>query len=201
MRELASRTAIVTGASRGLGAYIARALAAEKMNVVLAARSGDELESVAAGLREATRGLDLRPHRSGGQGKTPQESGWRRANGLLAASLPVFVDGVDGEGHLRFALGEAVGERPDQLERPAARPARGDPHGQGPTAEGVPRQDDARRVGHRQGDVGEERVVPSAELRLDPQRADPRGEPHRQLEPARRLREFKARSRTQLAGY
>ena len=52
MRELANRTAIVTGASRGLGAYIARALAEEKMNLVLAARSGEELEGVAAGLRE-----------------------------------------------------------------------------------------------------------------------------------------------------
>ncbi len=52
MRELANRTAVVTGASRGLGVYVARALAAQKMNLVLAARSTEELESVAAGLRE-----------------------------------------------------------------------------------------------------------------------------------------------------
>ncbi|MGD2216881.1 MAG: SDR family NAD(P)-dependent oxidoreductase [Gemmatimonadales bacterium] len=51
MKQLAQRTAIVTGASRGLGPYIARALAAEKMNLVLAARSQEGLERVAGELR------------------------------------------------------------------------------------------------------------------------------------------------------
>lgn len=37
MRDLAGRTAIVTGASGGIGPYIARALADERMSVVLAA--------------------------------------------------------------------------------------------------------------------------------------------------------------------
>lgn len=41
------RTAIVTGASHGIGPFIARALAKEGMNLVLAARSADELEQVA----------------------------------------------------------------------------------------------------------------------------------------------------------
>lgn len=41
------RTAIVTGASHGIGPFIVRALAKEGMNMVLAARSGDELEQVA----------------------------------------------------------------------------------------------------------------------------------------------------------
>ncbi|HKF35601.1 MAG TPA: SDR family NAD(P)-dependent oxidoreductase [Ktedonobacteraceae bacterium] len=41
------RTAIVTGASQGIGPFIVRALAKEGMNLVLAARSGDELERVA----------------------------------------------------------------------------------------------------------------------------------------------------------
>lgn len=41
------RTAIVTGASHGIGPFIVRALAKEGMNLVLAARSGDELEQVA----------------------------------------------------------------------------------------------------------------------------------------------------------
>ena len=41
------RTAIVTGASHGIGPYIVRALAKEGMNLVLAARSADELEQVA----------------------------------------------------------------------------------------------------------------------------------------------------------
>src|SRR3989440_11047426 len=41
------QTAIVTGASRGIGPYIVRALAKEGMNLVLAARSEQELEQVA----------------------------------------------------------------------------------------------------------------------------------------------------------
>jgi short-subunit dehydrogenase len=53
MRELAGRTALITGASRGLGLYIARALAAEKMNLVLAARSREGLEAIADEVREA----------------------------------------------------------------------------------------------------------------------------------------------------
>ena len=53
MKELHGRTALVTGASRGLGVYIARALAAEGMNLILAARSADALEKVAEGLRRS----------------------------------------------------------------------------------------------------------------------------------------------------
>jgi short-subunit dehydrogenase len=45
------QTAIVTGASHGIGPYIVRALAKEGMNLILAARSGQELEQVAAGIR------------------------------------------------------------------------------------------------------------------------------------------------------
>lgn len=52
MRDLAGRTALVTGASHGLGTYIARALAAERMNVVLAARSAPELDTLATELRQ-----------------------------------------------------------------------------------------------------------------------------------------------------
>lgn len=51
MRDLAGRTALLTGASRGLGSYIARALAAERMNLVLAALSVAELDTLAADLR------------------------------------------------------------------------------------------------------------------------------------------------------
>src|SRR6266481_4036937 len=40
-------TALVTGASHGIGPYIVRALAQEGMNLVLAARSESELEQVA----------------------------------------------------------------------------------------------------------------------------------------------------------
>jgi NAD(P)-dependent dehydrogenase (short-subunit alcohol dehydrogenase family) len=50
--DLTGRTAIVTGASRGLGKGIARALAAAGADVVLAARTVPELEETAAHVRE-----------------------------------------------------------------------------------------------------------------------------------------------------
>jgi short-subunit dehydrogenase len=50
MRDLAGRTAIVTGASRGIGPHLARALAHEKVNLVLAARNEAQLQEVAAKL-------------------------------------------------------------------------------------------------------------------------------------------------------
>jgi short-subunit dehydrogenase len=50
MRELRQKVAIVTGASGGIGLHVARALAAEGMHVVLAARSADRLAGAAADL-------------------------------------------------------------------------------------------------------------------------------------------------------
>jgi short-subunit dehydrogenase len=52
MHDLKDKTAIVTGASRGIGIYIAQALAQEHMKLVLAARSVPELEEVAQRLRQ-----------------------------------------------------------------------------------------------------------------------------------------------------
>jgi len=46
MRELKGRNAILTGASRGVGSHLARALAREGVNLTLAARSADALERV-----------------------------------------------------------------------------------------------------------------------------------------------------------
>lgn len=48
MKDLRNGTAIITGASRGIGVYIARALADQGMNLVLAARSTADLDQVAA---------------------------------------------------------------------------------------------------------------------------------------------------------
>jgi uncharacterized protein len=45
--------ALVTGASKGLGKFFARALAARRQNVVLAARSAGRLEALAAELRDS----------------------------------------------------------------------------------------------------------------------------------------------------
>ena len=52
MYDLKDKTVIVTGASRGIGTYIAKALAQEHMKLVLAARSVSELEEVAQRLRQ-----------------------------------------------------------------------------------------------------------------------------------------------------
>jgi len=51
MKSLEGRTALLTGASRGIGQYIGRALAEHGVNVVLAARGTDALESAARELR------------------------------------------------------------------------------------------------------------------------------------------------------
>jgi short-subunit dehydrogenase len=45
--------ALITGASKGLGKYFARALATRKQNVILVARSKDKLEALAGELRNA----------------------------------------------------------------------------------------------------------------------------------------------------
>ena len=50
--DLKGKTALVTGASRGIGPHIASALAGRGMNLVLAGRSGPELELVAAEQRK-----------------------------------------------------------------------------------------------------------------------------------------------------
>ncbi len=56
MKDLRGRTAILTGASKGLGVYVARALAKEGTNLVLAARSVSALEEV----RKAVERLGVR---------------------------------------------------------------------------------------------------------------------------------------------
>jgi NAD(P)-dependent dehydrogenase (short-subunit alcohol dehydrogenase family) len=52
--ELAGKTAIVTGGSRGIGKAVARELAAEGVDVAIVARAQDVLEQTAAELAQAT---------------------------------------------------------------------------------------------------------------------------------------------------
>ena len=52
--DLTGRTALVTGASSGLGAETARVLAARRAAVTLTGRSAEKTEQVAAGIREST---------------------------------------------------------------------------------------------------------------------------------------------------
>src|SRR5215475_6228971 len=52
--ELAGKTALVTGGSRGIGKAVARALANEGVDVVIAARSADALEQAAHEIAEFT---------------------------------------------------------------------------------------------------------------------------------------------------
>ena len=56
---LEGRLAVVTGASRGIGAATAEAIAAAGAHVVLAARDGEALDAVAGRIREARRRGDL----------------------------------------------------------------------------------------------------------------------------------------------
>ncbi len=52
MKHIEHRNVLITGGSRGIGPYIARALAAEGAKVVLTARSQTQLAEVAASLKE-----------------------------------------------------------------------------------------------------------------------------------------------------
>lgn len=61
MESLEGRSALVTGASRGLGRVIAGALADEGMALGLAARSADELEETAARVRERGAAAEVLP--------------------------------------------------------------------------------------------------------------------------------------------
>lgn len=52
MKDLSGKTALITGASRGVGAHIAESLAKEKMHLILCSRTRSKLEQVAGHLRQ-----------------------------------------------------------------------------------------------------------------------------------------------------
>jgi NAD(P)-dependent dehydrogenase (short-subunit alcohol dehydrogenase family) len=60
--QLAGRTALITGASKGIGLAVAQAFAAEGVNLILTARSKDQLEKNAADLKEQNKvKVDIMP--------------------------------------------------------------------------------------------------------------------------------------------
>ncbi len=85
MRQLTGRTALITGASRGLGVFIARALASEGMNLVLAARTQENLEALAGELAQA--GVDALPVATDVMDQRALES--------LVAKASARFDGID----------------------------------------------------------------------------------------------------------
>src|SRR5689334_1277491 len=62
LEALMTRTAIVTGASRGIGRATAELLAAEGCNVVLTSRNQDALDEVAAELTQRYPGVGVLAH-------------------------------------------------------------------------------------------------------------------------------------------
>jgi short-subunit dehydrogenase len=61
MQDLSGQTALITGASRGIGAATARALAAEGVHVILVARSAADLETVEQAIHEAGGSATIAP--------------------------------------------------------------------------------------------------------------------------------------------
>jgi len=55
MKLAEGQTALVTGASRGLGVEIARRLANRRLDLIIVARSADALKEVASALRKENR--------------------------------------------------------------------------------------------------------------------------------------------------
>ena len=84
---LAGRTALVTGASRGIGKASALAFAAEGCNVVLASRKQDALDEVAAEIRERYPEAGVLAH-AAHAGEPDQ------AEGCIAAAVETF-GGID----------------------------------------------------------------------------------------------------------
>lgn len=85
MKDLAGKAAIVTGASRGLGVYIARALAAAGMDLVIAARTAAALDDLKAQLEGGGRKIIA----------VPTDLGQRAAREALVAAATAALGPVD----------------------------------------------------------------------------------------------------------
>ena len=105
------RTALVTGASRGIGAAIAEELAAHGAHVVLVARSADDLEAVEERIHEAGGSATIAPLDllgDGNIGKLAQAIGsrWDKLDMLVlnAATLGTLtpVQAIDGNEFIRL---------------------------------------------------------------------------------------------------
>jgi NAD(P)-dependent dehydrogenase (short-subunit alcohol dehydrogenase family) len=83
--ELTGRTALVTGASRGLGLALARALAHEGVKVVLVARDRAALDAAAAAIRAG----------GGVAHAVPGDLGEKRAIHAIAGSAAALVGPID----------------------------------------------------------------------------------------------------------
>ena len=92
---LAGKAALITGASRGLGAALARELARRGAKVVLVARGGEELQEVAAGITA-----------SGGEAHAlPADVGDKEATCAIAGAAAALVGPIDLLVHNASTLG------------------------------------------------------------------------------------------------
>src|SRR5262249_33828487 len=107
--SLEGRTAVVTGASRGIGAAIARTLDAAGARVALVARSADELAKVAADLAHDPVVIDA----DLGEADAPLAVGCRALEALGAVAVLVNNAGIG----VRAPSTELDGETIDQIHR------------------------------------------------------------------------------------
>ena len=98
MARLEGRTALVTGASQGIGEGIARRLAADGARVVVAARSVDKLAALAESIRGAggsaqPLALDLAAHAAIGEQIAALPEEWRAID-VLVNNAGITADGL-----------------------------------------------------------------------------------------------------------
>jgi 3-oxoacyl-[acyl-carrier protein] reductase len=98
--KIASKTALITGASAGIGYGIAKALAAEGVRVAIAARRGERLEALASEITA-----------SGGDAPIVIIQDMMEAD----AAANVANAALTGLGHVDFLINNAGGSRPFEL--------------------------------------------------------------------------------------